>query len=369
MTIWERLEQVLARYVELEAQMADPTVIADTARYTAIVKEHGCLKHLAGRYQQYKQLDAKMVETEALMEAESDPEMKQYAAEELADLRRQKDELQHQLQEQMLSGAEDADRSLIMEVRAGTGGEEAALFARDLFEMYTRYAEKRGWKTEVMAANPTDLGGFREVVFSVEGEGAFRELQFESGGHRVQRVPKTETQGRIHTSAATVAVLPEPHAVEIDIRDEDLETQTFRASGPGGQHVNKTSSAVRIIHHPSGLVVSCQDEKSQHKNRAKAMRVLRSRLYDKMMREQRDQRSQLRRSLVGSGDRSQRIRTYNFPQNRVSDHRISLNLYCLDSIMLGELHELIEGLLAYDREQQLGQLLGRGADAGGSPSA
>ena len=245
--------------------------------------------------------------------------------------------------------------SLIMEVRAGTGGDEAALFARDLYEMYRRYAEIRGWKFEPLEMVPTELGGFKEASFSITGEAAFRHLQFESGGHRVQRVPETEAQGRIHTSLATVAVLAEPEEVEIDLRSEDIETDVMRAGGPGGQHQNKTESAVRLTHRPTGVVVVCRDERSQHKNRAKAMRILRSRIYEQMQEDARAERANQRRTLIGSGDRSQRIRTYNFPQNRMTDHRIGLTLYHLDRVTQGDLDELTLALIDHDRKESLGE--------------
>jgi peptide chain release factor 1 len=238
-----------------------------------------------------------------------------------------------------------------MEIRGGTGGDEAALFARDLYEMYRRYCEDKGWKVEIMDMSPTELGGFKEVVLGIEGEGSYRELQYESGGHRVQRVPETEAKGRIHTSAATVAVLPEPEDVEIDIKPEDYRKDLFSASGPGGQHVNKTQSAVRLTHLESGIVVQCQDEKSQHKNLARALRVLKTRLYEHKMREEQARRASARKSLVGSGDRSERIRTYNFPDNRVTDHRINLTLYKLDSILAGNLDPVTQALMDYDRRQ------------------
>jgi len=350
--MFEQLEPSLARYRELEKLMADPDVFADPGRYSQLAREHGTLAKTALRYAQYKQLTEQIAEAEGLLADEQDPDMVTYMREEMAGLRKELDKITEQLQDRLLGG-EDADRSLILEIRPGTGGDEAALFARDLFEMYKHYIEDRGWKLETINATVTDLGGFKEVIFGVSGEDAFGRLQFESGGHRVQRVPETETQGRIHTSAATVAVLPEPREVEIDIRDEDLRIDTMRASGPGGQSVNKTSSAVRITHEPTGTVVICQDEKSQHKNRAKAMRVLKSRIYDAERSKAHAERVELRRSLVGSGDRSQRIRTYNFPQNRVSDHRINLNLYSLDSIMAGRMDELLDGLVAHDRAERL----------------
>jgi len=244
-----------------------------------------------------------------------------------------------------------------MEIRAGTGGDEAALFARDLFEMYRRYAEQRGWKTEVMDASPTEMGGFKEVMLTLEGENVYRDLQYESGGHRVQRVPETETQGRIHTSAATVAVMPEPEDIEVNLTTEDYRVDKFGASGPGGQHVNKTESAIRLTHHESGIVVQCQDEKSQHKNLAKALRVLKARVYEKKREEETAKQAEQRKGLIGSGDRSQRIRTYNFPQNRLTDHRINLTLYKLDQIIAGDVSPVTDALIEYDRDQLRGDMI------------
>jgi peptide chain release factor 1 len=256
-------------------------------------------------------------------------------------------------------GGEDANRSrLIMEIRAGTGGDEAALFARDLYEMYKRHAEAKGWKVEILGHQPTELGGFKEISLGIEGEGCYRELQYESGGHRVQRVPETEAQGRIHTSAATVAVMAEPEEVEIDLKPDDYRLDIFHASGPGGQHVNKTASAVRLTHFESGIVVQCQDEKSQHKNKAKAIRELAARLYDRRRQEEHDKRAAERKTLVGSGDRSQRIRTYNFPQNRITDHRIKLDLYKLDHVLSGNVQPLTDALVDYDRRQMRDQMGG-----------
>lgn len=272
----------------------------------------------------------------------------------------QREERREELWEELLDmtiGGEDANRTrCVMEIRAGTGGDEAALFARNLFEMYKRYAEERGWKVEVLDVNPTELGGFKEVILAFEGEEVFRQLRYESGGHRVQRVPETEAKGRIHTSAATVAVLPEPEDVEIDIKPDDYRKDIFHASGPGGQHVNKTASAIRLTHYETGIVVSMQDEKSQHKNLAKALRVLKSRLYDLYQQQEHEKRANERKSLVGSGDRSQRIRTYNFPENRVTDHRINLTLYKLDQILSGDLGPITAALIAHDRDSLRGSL-------------
>jgi peptide chain release factor 1 len=280
-----------------------------------------------------------------------DPEEREMAGLELPELKAQREKLWNELLE-LTIGGEDANRMrCVMEIRAGTGGEEAALFARDLYEMYKRHAEAKGWKTELLYSNPTELGGLKEITLAFEGEGVYRELQYESGGHRVQRVPETEAKGRIHTSAATVAVLPEPEDVEIDLKPDDYRKDIFHASGPGGQHVNKTASAVRLTHHETGIVVSMQDEKSQHKNLAKALRILKSRLYDHFHGQEEAKRAQERKTLVGSGDRSQRIRTYNFPENRVTDHRIGLTLYKLDQILAGNVQPLTDGLVDHDREQ------------------
>jgi peptide chain release factor 1 len=263
--------------------------------------------------------------------------------------------MQEELEDLATAGDSITRGGLIMEIRAGTGGDEAALFAGSLFEMYKRFVENRRWKWEVIEGHPTDLGGFKDVTLSITGEGAFHQLQFESGGHRVQRVPETETQGRIHTSAATVAVLPEASEIEVEFGPDDLRVDTFHASGPGGQKVNKTESAIRITHLPTNTVVQCQDEKSQHKNKAKAMRVLRSRVLEAMQREAAEARADQRRTLIGSGDRSQRVRTYNFPQNRITDHRINLSIHKLDQVMQGNLDELVDALIEFDRQERLGR--------------
>ncbi len=289
---------------------------------------------------------------------EFDPEMKRMAEEESASLRAEQAALEAELQDLLLAGLEEGpvDRNVILEVRAGTGGDEASLFARDIFRMYCRYAERKGWSVEIMDSSLSEVGGYKEVVATISGEGAFAALRFESGGHRVQRVPATETQGRIHTSACTVAVLPEAEEVDLQIKDADLRVDTYRAGGAGGQHVNKVSSAIRITHIPTGLVVQCQDERSQHKNRARAMKVLRSRLLELEQRKRNEARASLRRTLVGTGDRNERIRTYNFPQDRVTDHRIGLTLHNLPKLLEGDLGELLAGLIAHDREEQLKQL-------------
>ncbi len=355
--MFEKLKADYQRFQELDAALLDPSVSADVARVTALAKERGALAKVAVPYGRYLDLGRQIAEAEALRDAETDAEMRAYAEAELDALRAREAELGETLRDLIYDRHAGADRAgLIMEIRAGTGGDEAALFVRDLLEMYHHYAENKGWAFEPLEFVPTELGGFKEVSFSVSGDGAFRNLQFESGGHRVQRVPVTETQGRIHTSAATVAVLPEPEDVEIEIRSEDLEVDVMRAGGPGGQHQNKTESAVRLTHVPTGTVVVCRDERSQHKNRAKALRILRSRIYDQMEEQARAERAETRRSLIGSGDRSQRIRTYNFPQNRVTDHRIGLTLYNLDRIILGDLDPLTTALIDHDRKEQLGEV-------------
>jgi peptide chain release factor 1 len=347
------LQAKLARFEELEKLLQDPAVLTDSYKLTQVQREYGGLAKVALKVREFNRLEAEVAQARAMAAEEADPELKEYAAAEADRVEKTKQALQTELEEIVLAGDALTRGSLIIEVRAGTGGEEAALFARDLYDMYQRYAAARGWKVETIEFSPSEMGGVREVTFSVSGEGAYQRLQFESGGHRVQRVPETETQGRVHTSLATVAVLPEATDVEIDIRDEDLQIDTMRAGGPGGQKVNKVESAIRITHIPSGLVVKCQDEKSQHKNKAKAMRVLRSRLLEKRTQELHDARATQRKLQVGSGDRSERIRTYNFPQNRMTDHRIGLTVYKLDQLIKGDLDELVESLMKYDREERL----------------
>jgi peptide chain release factor 1 len=356
------LEMKLKRFEELEQQLQDPAVLSNTSKLVETQREYGGLRKVAESVRGFHKLEADIAATEELVELESDPDTRKYAEEELAGLTARRDDWQRELEDLATAGDSITRGGLIMEVRAGTGGEEAALFAGDLFRMYTHFVEARGWKMEVLELSDAEMGGIKEVVFSVAGEGAYHQLQFESGGHRVQRVPETEAQGRIHTSAATVAVLPEASEVEIDIKPEDVQVDTMRAGGPGGQKVNKTESAVRLTHLPTGIVVKCQDEKSQHKNRAKAMRVLRSRLLEAKQQEAAAARSAQRRTLIGSGDRSERIRTYNFPQGRITDHRIGLTLYKLDQVMQGHLDELVSALVEYDRQERLGMNPAAGGD-------
>ncbi len=345
------LEEKLARYEELERLMVDPEVLQDSSRLVDIAREHGSIAKLANCYRRFRNLNMEIREAMDML-AGHDPELKELAEMELPELKEERETLWDELLD-LTIGGDDANRTrVILEIRAGTGGDEAALFARDLFDMYKHYAEKKRWKVEIMDMSATELGGFKEIVLGIEGEGVFRELQYESGGHRVQRVPDTETKGRIHTSAATVAVMPEPEEVEIELKADDYRLDKFCASGPGGQHVNKTESAVRLTHLETGIVVQCQDEKSQHKNLAKALRVLKSRLYDHFREQEAAKRSEERKSKVGSGDRSQKIRTYNFPENRITDHRINLTLYKLNTIMSGNMEPLIDGLLEYERQEQ-----------------
>ena len=347
------LQEKLKRHDELEQMLQDPDILSDTAKLLDIQREYGGLAKVAILTREFNQLEEDCATAKEMFQEESEFQAREYAREELADLTAKYEQMQADLEDIVLSGDSLTRGSCIMEIRAGAGGDEAALFARDLFEMYRRYLELQGWKFEILELNSSELGGLKELVLSIAGEGCFHRLQFESGGHRVKRVPETEAQGRVHTSAATVAVMAEATDVEVEIDNEDLQIDTMRAGGPGGQKVNKTESAVRITHLPTGIVVKIQDEKSQHKNRAKAMRVLRSRLLEQKQQEAADERAEHRRTLVGSGDRSQRIRTYNFPQNRITDHRINLSIHKLDQVLQGNLDELIDGLLEFDRMERL----------------
>jgi peptide chain release factor 1 len=354
--MWPFFEQSLTRYRELESQLGDPDVVGNRVRYARAAKEHGALAKQVKPYLEYRKVQEDLAQAEALAAGETDPEMRQYAEQELAELRARRDALQSRLEDFLLDEGETFD-SLIMEIRAGTGGDEAALFAGDLYNMYTHYARDQGWRVEDISFSPGEQGGFKEVVFGVTGDDAWAQLRYESGGHRVQRVPKTEQQGRIHTSAATVAVMAEPDEVQVEIRDQDLDWEKMRAGGAGGQHVNKTESAVRIWYKkgtPEELEVKCQDERSQHKNYDRALRILRSRLYERQQQRLHQKRAEQRRTLIGSGDRSERIRTYNFPQNRLTDHRINLTLYKLDAIIAGNMGELIRALRDFDKKQKLG---------------
>jgi peptide chain release factor 1 len=355
-SIRDTLEQKLSRFEQLESDMSDPVVLADGNRMGATAREHGGLAKLANKYREYKKLAEEIRGCQEMAAAAQDSAEREMAEAELVDLRVRRESLWDELLT-MTVGGEDSHRTrCVMEIRAGTGGDEAALFARDLYEMYRRYADQKGWKTEIMDHSATEMGGFKEITLTLEGEGVYRELQYESGGHRVQRVPETETQGRIHTSAATVAVMPEPEDVEVNLKPDDYRIDKFCASGPGGQHVNKTESAIRLTHYETNIVVQCQDEKSQHKNLAKALRVLKSRIYEKKREDEMAKRAETRQGLIGSGDRSERIRTYNFPQNRLTDHRINLTLYKLDQIVGGNVAPVTEALIEYDREQLRSQM-------------
>ncbi|MHB8572716.1 MAG: peptide chain release factor 1 [Candidatus Dormibacteria bacterium] len=349
----ERLEAVSARFRELEEQLSDPTVTQDLSRFEAISREHAQLRELNEVFVHLKAARAAAEEARQLSRGETEPDMVEFLRAELENQETRTAQLTARLQVLLLPRDPNDDKDVVVEVRAGTGGDEAALFAADLFNMYSRFAERRRWQVELIDISGNQDGGFKEAVFEVRGQGAYSQLKYESGVHRVQRVPKTESQGRIHTSAASVVVMPEADAVEVDIRDEDLEWDVFRSTGPGGQSVNTTDSAVRVTHKPSGLVVTCQDEKSQHKNKAKALKVLAARLYDLQLKEHQEKLDQTRRSAVRSGDRSEKIRTYNFPENRITDHRIDLKLYRLAQVLEGDLDEVVQALSEADQAERL----------------
>ena len=350
--MFQKLDQVENRYQELETLLADPKVLGTPKEMQKLGRERAELSHLVETYRAYKKVQEGIQDSQELLQ-ESDEEMKELAKAELQTLKERLANIEEELKILLLPKDPRDEKNVFLEIRAGTGGEEAALFAADLFRMYAKYAEKRRWRVDVVSQNPTGLGGFKEIIALVEGKGVYSQLKYESGVHRVQRVPVTEGSGRIHTSAVTVAVLPEADEVEVEINPNDLRIDVFRSSGPGGQSVNTTDSAVRVTHLPTGMVVTCQDEKSQHKNKAKAIKVLRARLLDKLTEEQQSEISEERKSQVGSGDRSERVRTYNFPQNRVTDHRIGLTLYHLDRVLEGDLDELSDGLSAYFRAEAL----------------
>ena len=338
-----KLEALEKKYEELEQQLADPAVYNDQEQYRKVAKAHADLSDVVNLFRQHRQLEQELADNKQMLH-DSDPDIREMAQEEIAAAEEELPKLEHKLKVLLLPKDPLDDKNTILEIRAGTGGEEASLFAADLFRMYTRYAEVKGWKVEIMSESPSDSGGYKEIICLISGDRVYSHLKFEAGAHRVQRVPATETQGRIHTSAATVAVMPEAEEVDVEIRPEDLRIDIYRASGAGGQHVNKTESAVRITHIPTGTVVTCQDERSQHKNKARAMKVLASRILAAERERQNSELSADRRAQVGSGDRSERIRTYNFPQGRCTDHRINLTLYSLDRIMEGELDPLLEAL-------------------------
>ena len=352
--MFEKLLIMETHYDEINAKLSDPEIIADREQYTSLMKEFKNLTPVIEVFRSYKSAKNDLEEARNLLnESGTDAELKEMAQSQLEDAKEQLEELEQELKILLLPKDPNDDKNVIIEIRGGAGGEEASLFANSLYRMYSMYAEAHRWKQEILYANPTELGGFKEISFSIEGDGAYSRLKYESGVHRVQRVPETESQGRIHTSTVTVAVLPEADEVELEISPTDLKIDVFRSSGAGGQHINKTESAVRITHIPTGVVVECQDERSQHKNKDKAMKVLRARLFESMQQEQADKIASERKMQVGTGDRSERIRTYNFPQGRMTDHRIGLTLYRLESILNGDLDEIFDALATADQAARL----------------
>jgi len=349
----DKLQHLEDRYEELGLLISDPEVISNQSEWQKHTKAHAALSDVVEAFRQYKETINKIQENRELLEDKLEADFRELVELDLEELKEKKERLEAELKILLLPKDPNDEKNVVMEVRGGTGGEEAALFASDLLKMYSRYAEKKGWRVEMLSANYTDIGGFKEAIFMIEGRGAYSRLKYESGVHRVQRVPATESSGRIHTSAATVAVLPEAEEVDIDINPNDIRIDIFCSSGPGGQSVNTTQSAVRVTHLPTGLVVSCQDEKSQHKNKDKAMKVLRARLLEKAQDEQAGEMASARKTMVGSGDRSERIRTYNFPQGRVTDHRIGLTSYRLEDVLQGELEEFIDALITSDQAEKL----------------
>ena len=351
-TMLDKLAEVEKRYEELERLMSDPQLLNQQREYSKLAKERAELEEIVARFREWRKVEQEIQQNRQLLE-ENDEAIRELAKEEVGVLRQRKEDLENRLKFLILPKDPNDSKNVMIEIRAGTGGDEAALFGGELYRMYTRYAESRGWRTEILSSNPTGLGGFKEIIMMIEGKGAYSRLKFEGGVHRVQRVPVTEGSGRIHTSAVTVAVLAEADEVEIDIDPKDIRVDVFRSSGPGGQSVNTTDSAVRITHIPTGIVVSCQDEKSQHKNRAKGMKIMRARLLEKKQEEQRSEIAATRKLMVGSGDRSERIRTYNFPQGRLTDHRINFTLYKLDRVMEGELDDVVEALITHYQAEAL----------------
>ncbi len=351
--MFDKLESIEKRYDEISRQLANPTVISNQDLYRELMKEINDLKPIVEKYREYVAVKNKMSEALEMLSGNLDSDFRDMYDEELKDCRESMPIIEEQLKVLLLPKDPNDNKSVLIEIRGGAGGEEAALFAANLFRMYTMYAETRGWSSEILDSNVTGIGGIKEIVFSIDAEGAYSRLKYESGVHRVQRVPETESSGRIHTSTVTVAVLPEADEVDVEINPNDVEIDTYRSSGAGGQHVNKTDSAIRLTHVPSGIVITCQDERSQHKNKDKAFKLLRAKLYDQAQIEQNKEIAQNRKSQVGTGDRSERIRTYNFPQGRVTDHRINLTLYKIEAIMNGEIDELIDGLITDDQSKRL----------------
>ncbi len=348
-----KLEGILSRYENLTELIADPKVLSNMDEWKNYAKERADMEETVEKYKEYKKIAEEKSDAEELLKTETDPEMKAMLEDEVYDCKRRMEETVEELKILLIPKDPNDDKNVILEIRAGAGGEEAALFAYELYRMYVKYAEKNRWKTEEIDSNNTELGGVKEVTFSVSGKNVYAKLKFESGVHRVQRVPETESQGRIHTSTATVAVLPEPEDVEVNIEDKDLIIETCRSSGAGGQHINKTESCIRMVHIPTGIVVNCQDERSQTKNREKAMKVMKSRVFDYYNSKYQSEYSENRRSQVGTGDRSERIRTYNFPQGRVTDHRINKTMYNLEEFLMGDIDEMVEALRIADREAKL----------------
>ncbi len=349
----DRLQAVEDRYEKLNELLSDPEVVNDPKKLREYSKEQSDIQETVEVYREYKSVRTQLKDAKAMLEEKLDADMREMVKEEISELEAQEKELSERLKVLLLPKDPNDDKNVIIEIRGAAGGDEAALFAGDLYRMYSRYAEMQGWKTEVIEASYTELGGFKEIIFMINGKGAYSKMKFENGAHRVQRVPETESGGRIHTSTATVAVLPEAEEVEVEIHEKDIRVDTFASSGPGGQSVNTTMSAVRLTHIPTGIVVSCQDEKSQIKNKEKAMKVLRARIYDKFQQEARAEYDQTRKQAVGTGDRSERIRTYNFPQNRVTDHRIGLTIQKLDQILQGKLDEFINALIMEDQAKKM----------------
>lgn len=354
--MFDQLQSLEDRYEELGELLSDPEVVSDTKRFMELSKEEASTRETVEVYRRYKDVIQGIADSEELLSEKLDDELQELAKEELSEYKAEKEELEEKIKILLLPKDPNDDKNIIMEIRGAAGGDEAALFAGDLFEMYQSYASAQGWKFEVMDANITGIGGYKEVTIMVSGQSVFSKLKYESGAHRVQRVPSTESQGRVHTSTATVVVLPEAEEVELDLEDKDIRIDIYHASGAGGQHVNKTASAVRLTHIPTGIAVAMQDERSQLKNREKAMKVLRARVYDQMLQESQSEYDATRKSAVGTGDRSERIRTYNFPQNRVTDHRIGLTIQKLDQILSGKVDEIIDALIIYDQTEQLAKL-------------
>jgi len=355
-TVKDKFEELIDDYDKLSKRISDPEVMNDSQKYQKLLRQHARLKKLVDKYKHYKDLKQQAEEAEEMRELSEDNEMQELAEEELEMIKPELDELAEELPLLLIPDDPDDEKNVIVEIRSGAGGDEAALFAGDLYRMYSRYSEKQNWKVEVLSSSESGVGGFKEIIFNVEGDSIYSRLKYESGVHRVQRVPSTESSGRIHTSTATVAVLPEAEDVDIDIDENDLKIDFFRSSGPGGQSVNTTDSAVRITYKPMDVTVSCQDEKSQHKNKARAMKILRARVREKLEQEKQAERAEARKSQVGSGDRSEKIRTYNFPQGRVSDHRINLTVHQLDAVLDGQIDQVIEPLIEEDKKKKLEKL-------------